>query len=135
MTAPTPVVRKQTYDRDGNRCAACGSWGPLEWNHRQSSGHGGRGRKAPSVTPVDGVVACAICNADFEGRLLRKALRYGWKVRKWVKHPELVPVRYADGVWAVLQADGLRRVVPEWEALVMMRDVYGPEYDTWKAAA
>jgi hypothetical protein len=82
MTAPSAKVRKQTYLRDGSRCVNCGASSPLEWNHRESSGHGGRGRKAPPLTPADGVTSCGPCNSAFEHAGQAKALQLGHKIRR-----------------------------------------------------
>lgn len=82
MTAPTQRVRQDTYERDGHRCVACGATGPLEWQHRQSSGHGGRGRKAPVLTTADGITLCTFCNTGAESHQQELALHMGWKVRR-----------------------------------------------------
>lgn len=82
MTAPSKRVRGLTYLRDGHRCVACGSLSPLEWNHREASGHGGRGKKAPTLTPADGVTLCTLCNQGIEGHLIDKGLALGYKLRR-----------------------------------------------------
>lgn len=82
MTAPTKSVRDLTYLRDGFRCVACGSHDLLEWNHREASGHGGRGRKAPKLTPADGVTLCTFCNQGLEADGQDRGLALGWKLRR-----------------------------------------------------
>lgn len=82
MTAPSRVVRQLTYLRDGHRCVSCGKHSPLEWNHREASGHGGRGKKAPTLTPADGVTLCTLCNEGLEGHLQHRGLAMGWKIRR-----------------------------------------------------
>lgn len=82
MTTPTRTVRGLTYLRDGHRCVSCGAYAPLEWHHREASGHGGRGRKAPALTPADGLTACSRCNSGFEAELQEVALALGWKLRR-----------------------------------------------------
>lgn len=82
MTQPTQKVRHATYSRDGFSCVNCGSFDNLSWQHRESSGHGGRGAKAPELTTADGVTACLTCNMRFEADLQRKALALGWKLRR-----------------------------------------------------
>lgn len=82
MTAPSRVVRQLTYLRDGHRCVSCGAHSPLEWNHREASGHGGRGRKAPPLTTADGVTLCTLCNEGIEGHMQARALEMGWKIRR-----------------------------------------------------
>lgn len=82
MTPPTKPVRDATYARDGYRCVSCGAQWPLSWQHRSASGHGGRGKKAPALTPADGVTACIPCNGRFESDLQELALHNGWKLRR-----------------------------------------------------
>lgn len=82
MTAPSRRVRGLTYLRDGHRCVSCGAHTALEWNHREASGHGGRGKKAPELTPADGVTLCTTCNWGIEGHMQDLALSMGWKLRR-----------------------------------------------------
>lgn len=118
MTAPTQKVRAQTYERDGWRCLACGATTALEWQHRQASGHGGRGRKAPALTASDGITACTFCNASFEGEAQELALRMGWKVRRnTLLACAQIPVfdRNTHSWWLV-NIDGTRDPISEVEA-------------------
>lgn len=80
MTAPTSEVRGATYLRDGFRCVSCGRSNGLQWQHRQASGLGGRGRKAPALTTADGVTSCYICNPRYESDMQQMALALGWKL-------------------------------------------------------
>lgn len=133
MADPTPVVRAVTYERDGERCVSCGVNLHLTYQHRQAVGAGGS-----KVRPgfVDGVTACASCNEGFEGRLQARALRFGWKVRRWVRRPGDVPVWYAlERSWFRLERNGSRVRVSAREALLMMVDVYGDEYAQMVEAA
>lgn len=136
MSAPTPVVRATTYERDGHRCVSCGATVHLEWQHRKAVGMGGS-----KIRPryEEGVTSCAICNPEYEHRLQRKALLLGWKVKgvkAALEHPEDVPVFYvAEQQWWVLTTRGTRLRISAVEAEQMMLRVYGPEYDEWKAAA
>lgn len=58
------------------------------------------------------------------------ALRHGIKVRRWVKDPGLVPVRYAlEGSWFVLVADGRRMPMTPAAAAQMMVAVYEPGWE------
>lgn len=82
MTAPTQKVRGLTYLRDGHKCLACGSRDALSWQHRESSGHGGRGSKAPALTTADGCTLCIICNQSAEADGQSLALAMGWKIRR-----------------------------------------------------
>lgn len=83
MTPPTQRVRTLTYERDGFRCVSCGAMSGLEWQHREASGSGGRGKKAPPLTPADGVTTCTICNERYESDLQDLALSFGWKLRRF----------------------------------------------------
>lgn len=118
VTAPTAKVRALTYSRDNNMCVVCGSRYSLEWQHRQASGHGGRGRKAPALTPADGLTACTFCNAGFEAQGQDDALYYGWKVRRFCPVPVWsVPVFYrAENTWFLLNRDGSRDRLIQSEA-------------------
>lgn len=82
MTAPTQKVRTATYIRDSYRCVSCGATEGLQWQHRESSGHGGRGSKAAPVTTADGVTSCWDCNPRYEADLQGLALQSGWKIRR-----------------------------------------------------
>jgi hypothetical protein len=82
MTAPTQKIRTATYIRDRFTCVACGAQEPLSWQHRESSGHGGRGRKAPPLTTADGVTLCLLCNQAAEADMQGLALQSGWKLRR-----------------------------------------------------
>lgn len=135
MSEPTPVVRAVTYERDGERCVSCGAWTGLQYQHRRAEGMGGRVAR-PKLE--EGVTSCGTCNPDYEGPRQTEALRFGWKVRSWVAdqgRAAEVPVFYTiDRGWYVLDG-GRRRRVSERAALVMMREVYGDEYDAWEVAA
>lgn len=126
MAAPTPRLRKLTYERDGYSCASCGSRSGLEFQHRQATGMGGS-RIPPSF--VQGLTACARCNPRYETDLQRKALNHGWKVRRWVEHAGRVPVFYVlEREWFRLTLDGTRVVVSRDVAMEMMSEVYGNDW-------
>ena len=82
MTAPTQAIRTGTYKRDSYMCADCGVTTDLSWQHRESSGHGGRGKKAPALTVADGLTLCLPHNQACEAEGQDKALRLGWKIRR-----------------------------------------------------
>jgi hypothetical protein len=82
MTAPSGTVRRLTYTRDGFACLNCSSFDYLSWQHRESSGAGGRGKKAPTLTPADGCTLCLTCNQSAEADMQGKALANGWKIRR-----------------------------------------------------
>lgn len=82
MSAPSKVVRGQTLLRDGFRCLKCGRRDTLEWQHREASGQGGRGPKAPVPISADGVILCTVHNAEAESSGQDQALALGWKIRR-----------------------------------------------------
>ena len=129
MSDPTPVVRAVTYERDGHRCVSCGAR-VLQYQHRRAVGMGGS-KIRPRLE--DGLTSCGICNPAYEGRLQAAALRYGWKVKSWVKSPELVPVFYPlEHNWYELTAEGQRLRISQARAMEMMTAVYGEQYDETK---
>jgi hypothetical protein len=83
VTAPSREVRGHTYLRDGFRCLSCGARDGLTWQHREASGHGGRGRKAPALTTADGLTLCMLCNQACEAEGQERALALGWKLRRF----------------------------------------------------
>lgn len=130
---PTPVVRAVTYERDEHRCASCGAMVLLQWQHRRATGMGGTSYR-PRIE--DGLTSCATCNPAYESYLQKLALRFGWKVRSWVKRPEEVPVYVVwERTWYVLLVDSRRVRITAAEAIAMMREVYGDEYKKWEVAA
>lgn len=135
MTTPTPVVRAVTYERDDHRCVSCGTLATITYQHRAAEGMGGR-KARPRLE--EGLTACAVCNAAYEGFLQVRALAYGWKVRRFVVEQGLaaqVPVRYALSGWHLLFNDGRRVPIKEGTAVEMMRTVYGPVWDEWRTLA
>lgn len=128
---PTPIVRAHTYERDGERCCSCGARTGLQYQHRDAVGMGGS-----KIRPLleEGVTSCSVCNPAYEGALQHVALKYGWKVRGWVKGRfetlSVVPVYYLlERTWYRLTRDGLRVPVSKAEAMAMMHEVYGEQYD------
>lgn len=131
MTAPTPAVRADMYRRDHDQCAMCGRHDMLTHQHRQATGMGGS-KERPSITAS--LTLCAECNDRCERDLQIKALVYGVKVRRWVKDPAMVPVLYPFiWGWARLTEDGKAEPITGEQAAEMMRDVYGEEWDEWRA--
>lgn len=123
MTAPRAAVRKATYRRDSNLCVTCGVTTGLQWQHREASGSGGRGRKAPALTAADGVTSCWSCNARYEADLQSMALRFGWKLRRNRGGilASQVPffVRWC-GEWWLPDDVGGKQVIGEAEALELV---------------
>lgn len=116
MTAPTAKVRKATERRDVQCVALSGEcWGDLEWNHRENSGNGGRGSKAPRVTPADGVMLCHRHNHDLESdpHFLITGLHMGWKVKRNRLIPtDGVPFYHRpSGEWRLPDTTGDYRVI------------------------
>lgn len=103
MTAPSKAVRAATYKRDRDTCVALSNecFGPNQWNHRASSGHGGRGSKAPTLTVADGVTLCASHNERLEHDLYREGLERGWKTLRNTLTPTFEIPYYAndDNAW------------------------------------
>jgi hypothetical protein len=123
---PTPEVREGTYARDGRRCVSCGRRDQLSYQHRQSVGMGGS-----KIRPgyADGVTACMDCNPRFEHDLQTAALRFGWKVPRWVVSAGRVPVfDTVERQWYALDTVGGREPVTEHRALQLMHAVYGDDY-------
>jgi len=127
------AVRAAVYERDGNRCVACGAERPLEFQHRRAEGMGGR-LHFPTV--AEGLTVCSVDNAAFEGHLQTMALLSGWKVRGWVRDQTQVPVWYGpERRWCRLTPDGRRVPISKRRAVRMMHDVYGQEWDEWRLVA
>lgn len=127
MTAPSRAVRGLTYLRDGHRCVSCGAFSPLEWNHREASGHGGRGKKAPPLTPADGVTLCTVCNGGLESYLQDAGLALGWKIRRnrgGVHAHEIPYFDFTARAYFFPLVDGLRVPVSETLAVHFL-DVAG----------
>lgn len=131
MSAPTQSVRDAVYDRDRNRCAACGTVDGLTFQHRRAVGMGG---SKVRPTAEDGLTLSGKCNDACEAEMQQLALAYGWKVKRWVTDPSRVPVYYPhEFQWYRLE-DTTRIPITAVVALDMMHDVYGDEYFHWRAA-
>lgn len=119
---PSKKVRLAVYERDEHRCAACGVYSPLSFQHRRAVGMGGS--PTPPL-PADGLTLCMVCNADCEAGRQKDALYNGWKVPRWVDDPSRVPVWYFARGWFRLEGDDRKRIGFD-EARRMFADVYGP---------
>lgn len=123
MTAPSREVRGLTYLRDGHRCVSCGAFSPLEWNHREASGHGGRGKKAPELTPADGVTLCTLCNNGLEGHLQHRGLAMGWKIRRNrgdMQSHEIPYFDYTARAYFLPSRDGIRKQITHTLAVELL---------------
>ena len=132
MAEPTSKVRRGTYQRDWNRCLSCGRQNYLSYQHRQATGMGGSKHRP---TFAEGITACLSCNERFEHELQTKALRYGWKVRGWVRNVWKVPVfDTLTGCWFLLsEVSPARSTISHAEARKLMLQIYGEEYEEWCA--
>jgi hypothetical protein len=124
MTAPASALRKLVEERDEHQCVACGHDYNLEFQHRQASGMGGRGKKAPALTAADGMLLCRGCNQGAEAAGQKTAIERGWKVRRNSPTPnDLVPVFYTvEGLWYLLNVSGTRSLlsaIEAWELRVL----------------
>lgn len=127
MADPTPAVRAVTYERDGEHCCSCGARRGLQYQHRQAVGQGGSKMRP---TFVQGVTSCPLCNEAYEHALQHVALKNGWKVKRWVADCALVPVYYLiERTWYRLTREGKREPLTVAEAMGMMHEVYGEQYD------
>lgn len=112
MTAPTRKLRLQVYDRDHRRCLDCGRTDLLTFQHREASGSGGRGKKAPPLTSADGITLCTFCNDACETTAGQsRALALGYKIRRnrGVMTADRIPVYDRnDKFWYLLDDDGGR---------------------------
>lgn len=124
---PTKEVRKQTYMRDRNRCAACGALSPLTFQHRNNA------IRATRPTYPEGLTLCGLCNALCEASMQTKAFCYGWKVRSWVEEPGRVPVFYQpENTWWLLEPDGTRSPLSRVYGRSLMIGVYGDQWEAWR---
>lgn len=128
MSKPTKETRAAVYLRDGYRCVMCGAL-DLTFQHRRGVGTGGSKLLPP---PVDGLALCGVCNQRCEGDMQGRALAHGWKVRRWVQNPELVPVFYPfEFSW--FRLEGTERVrISSQVAMEMGCRVYGDEWLQWR---
>jgi len=128
VSAPSLVVRRSVYDRDGHRCAACHAADGLTFQHRRAVGMGGT-RNRPA--PTDGLTLCGPCNEACEHSMQTLALAFGWKVRRWAD-PVMVPCYYPhEFQW--FRFEGTRRFpITAVLALDLMHAVYGDTYFQWR---
>lgn len=134
MAAPTAHVRGKVLLRDGSQCVSCATHtSPLEMQHRQAVGAGGSKHRPE---PHELATACSRCNMRFESDMQNLALASGWKVRRWVRDPGLVPMfNRGRGRWGLLTSAGGVVVITATHAAQRMREVYGDEWDRWAADA
>jgi hypothetical protein len=117
MTAPTARLRALVYRRDGH-CVACGVLDGWTFQHRQASGMGGRGKRAPQLVASDGLLMCAQHNQECESTGQDFALWAGWKLRRNLIVPtwELPYWDAISGLWWLPDVDGFRMQVTRAEA-------------------
>lgn len=134
MTAPSPLVRRMTVDRERGVCVAFSTkcWGQLEWNHRSSSGIGGRGHKAPTLTPADGVMMCTGHNQALESDPAFQSMgkRMGWKLvrnRGSMLATHIPFFNKSTGIWLLPDEHGTGQQIPTALALELI-DAAGGNY-------
>jgi hypothetical protein len=103
----TPKTRKAVYERDGNRCVACGDPNNLTLQHRVSKGMGG---SKLYDQPAYLVTMCLTCNVGLESNYNKAETgRFnGWKISRLAKpapDPEKIPVRIGME-WFLLDNQG-----------------------------
>lgn len=111
MTAATKKLRELVYSRDGRKCVECGTERNLSFGHREASGAGGRGSKAPALTAADGITQCLPCNQAAESYGQQKALHAGHKIRRNRGNipASQIPVYYrSEDAWFLLDEFGKR---------------------------
>ena len=103
----TPKLRQMIYDRDGNRCVACGDSNNLTLQHRVNRGMGG---SKLYDTPAHLVTMCLTCNLGLESNYSQaeQGRFNGWKISRNAKpepDPEQIPVKIGSG-WFLLDNNG-----------------------------
>lgn len=109
--------------RDGHRCLSCGTRDVLTWQHREASGNGGRGKKAPALTTADGCTLCFWCNGSAEAEGQERALALGYKIRRNrgdVKASNIPVFDISDRKWYLLDEVGGRKVCAPITALELL---------------
>lgn len=105
MKAPIPrATRIAVWERDGNRCVACGAPG-TDIHHRQNRGSGGTSR--PDVHRMSGLLLlCNPCNVGIESNaaMAEQARIDGVKLLRH-QSPDREPVLH-HGRWVLLSDDG-----------------------------
>lgn len=131
MAAPTEKVRAGVLRRDDDKCVRCGERVGLEMHHRARVGMGGS-RVRPAFPEL--LTVCATCNAGFESDLQDEALAYGWKVKTWAC-PGLVPVYLGSARrWVLLSFSGEYLPISTAAAHILMRGMYGDDWDGWASS-
>lgn len=106
-------LRGQVFIRDWGRCVVCGvTLNPNAWecHHRQFKSRGGKD------VPQNLIACCLMCHVPVihEGdAALASAM--GWAVSAY-SDPRTIPVRYPDGRWWLLTADGCLKPYEKAEA-------------------
>lgn len=103
----SPKLRRSVFDRDGNKCVACGDINNLTIQHRVSKGMGGS-KQFDTIAHL--LTLCLLCNGRLESdaEFAEMGIAYGWKIRRNTKplpDPTKTAVRYSDG-WYLLDQQG-----------------------------
>lgn len=110
----TGPVRAKVYERDGRRCQACGSTGPLNVQHRAARGMGGT-RDPLSVAASNLVCLCGSGSHGCHGKAELNptwAAEQGWRVPTGTV-AALHPYRRFDGQLVLLADDWTIRLLGE----------------------
>lgn len=121
-TGPTTATRKAVMARANGCCERCGKriTGEYSIHHRKPRGMGGTKDEAVNL-PSNLVLLCGSattpdgCHTSVE-KFRQAAINTGWIVAR-TADPARVPVRFASGLWYLLNADGslTETVRPETE--------------------
>lgn len=105
-------IAKLVYERDSDRCGACGTANSPSIQHRINRGAGGDPKGYRNVLS-NLMILCLPCNGALEadGSFRASGIRSGWKAMSW-DDPERVAVFYFWArEWRLLSNDGTFRVV------------------------
>lgn len=88
LVTVSAALRRQVYERDGERCVACGSEVGLTIQHREDGMGGNRGETLPYL-----IVLCAGCNLALtkDSTYRRTGYKHGWQLHHG-SDPERVAV-------------------------------------------
>ncbi|MBK0296769.1 hypothetical protein IAE22_33140, partial [Bacillus sp. S34] len=100
-------------------------WAGDDWALQYAEEHGGHAIERhvpPTVLSKESLDE--FVKSRYEGDLQQAALRFGWKVKRWVEHAGMVPVFVPrEGRWYRLARSVARREhVTHAEAMRMMRE-------------
>lgn len=112
MAAVSSSVRAVVHERDGGRCAHCGTARGLTVQHRRNRGMGGSRTRDGYANLL---LLCAESNVGMEQDAVRAsaAEERGWKIpQSDPREPWQIPVWFAHDGWRWLLDDGNYRFSP-----------------------